>query len=134
MSAVATFDENLLWHYRAKWLRDEYMDGDTITVLTDNGHGSRYEPRIRLIGYSAEERYTPAGKIATAALRAVLEQAVGKWNLRIISQQRQTVIVEGKTFDRYPSHTFIVTADGDLFDVVRLLRAPVVGSKANPVI
>lgn len=139
MTAVEDFDRTYLWHFRAQWLRDEYMDGDTFTVLTDNGHGSRYEPRIRLLGYNAAEWYGHGSLEATEALREVMNTAVGKWNLRIISQQRQLVIVESESFDRYPSLVWIVHENGDMTNLMTPLMARVkprmtgvVGSSRQP--
>lgn len=120
-TAVEAFDRAFLWHFRALWLPEEYMDGDTLTVLTDNGHRGRHEPRIRLDGYSRAERYTPEGMDATRQLRDALTRGVGRWNLRVISKQRETVVTETTSFERYVSTVLIVMADGSLPNLLSLL-------------
>lgn len=109
---VPFFDRTFLWHFRGQWLPDEYMDGDTFTVLPDTGYDGRHEVAIRLEGIDAPERYDPGGPEATERLRSALLRATAiKWNLRIISKQRIRVVVETKTFERFVSTVFVVIGD-----------------------
>jgi hypothetical protein len=119
---VSEFDRTRIWHFRAKWLPAEYMDGDTFTALCDVGYRGRHEPRIRLVGYSTPERYEPGGLEATVALIHALQQGVGKWPLRIVSLQRETVVSEVTTFERYVSVVYVVRPGDQLVNIITLLN------------
>lgn len=104
------FDRSFLWHYRAKWLSTEYLDGDTFTALVDTGFHGREEVRIRLPDVQAPERDTEEGRIAAGQLYRALEQAdTGrKWNLRLVTRQLITKSDESTTFERYVADVYLV--------------------------
>ena len=122
---VEAWDRAFLWRFRAKWLAEEYADGDTFTALPDTGYNGREEVSIRLFGFWAPERRAPGGPEATALLRLVLAEADPglKWNLRIVSRQLVRVVSEQTTFERYVSDVSLVLPGGEMVDVVKRLRS-----------
>ncbi len=113
------FDKASLWRYRALALR--VIDGDTLTVLADSGYYGRHEVHIRLAGFSAPELREVGGTAARRALADVLTTADAvPWPLRVISRQRETVVSEVRSFERYVADVLIVR-DGVLVDVTTLL-------------
>ena len=115
------WDRQFLWRFRARWLSDDYFDGDTFTALADTGYDGRHEVRVRLQGFMAPERRDPGGAEATRRLWDALNTGVGEWPLRIVSQQRETVVTEVTSFERYVSNVFVVRDDRMLIDVRELL-------------
>lgn len=99
------------------------MDGDSCTLLADTGFRGRHLVRVRLLGYSAPERYAPGGPEATAQLRALLSLGAGPWPLRVITHQRETVVAEVTSFERHVASLYVVDAAGEMHDVATLLAA-----------
>lgn len=122
---VAAFD-TALWHYRARYLRT--IDGDSLLCLIELPFGLRYEMRVRLAGYNAPERNTPAGKDAAQRMRALFasDRYTGAmleshyWPLRIVTEQRPSGD-ETTSFERYVARVWLVGEDGALTDLVALL-------------
>lgn len=114
---AAGWDRLHLWRYRAVWLPAEYMDGDTFTALPDQGYDGRRQVRVRLDDLWMPELSAPGGVDAMIALQDVLSRGQGKWPLRIVSKQRETVISEVRSFERFVSDVFYVDAAGELRDV-----------------
>jgi hypothetical protein len=127
---VDRFDRAFLWHYRAKWLSDDYLDGDTFTVLVDTGFRGREEVRVRLPGITAPERNTEAGRLAAGQLYSALLHADprAKWNLRIITRQLVTKPDESTTFERYVADTYLVDWRTDM---LRSLEAQLLAIQAE---
>jgi endonuclease YncB( thermonuclease family) len=121
---AAEFDKGFLWRFRAR--PDRVIDGDTFTVVADCGFGSAALPRIRVRGLNAPERFTPEGPAATGRLVAALNPTVltehnQRWPLRIVSLQRESVVEETRSFERYIADVYIVKADGSLIDLKELM-------------
>jgi len=118
---AAEFDRNHLWHYRARM--PEIVDGDSTRLLTDNGYYIRAEPNIRIADLFAPEAWQPGGRDATERLRRALHDytSARRWPLRVISRQRETVVSEVKSFDRYVSDIFVVMPDEELVNVRELI-------------
>lgn len=114
------FDTLFLWHYRAKLI--EVLDGDTIVCLCDTGFYGRHEVHIRLAGFSAPERRQLGGTAATLQLTEILQTAVGDWPLRIVTLQRETIVSEVRSFERFVANIFVAQSDGMLRSVAELLR------------
>ncbi|MGE0545337.1 MAG: hypothetical protein AB7R89_34695 [Dehalococcoidia bacterium] len=114
------FDRQYLWHCRAQPLH--VTDGDTVRLLVDTGFGGRHEVALRLAGYSAPERYEAGGAEATAALARAIATGVGAWPLRVATLQRETVISEVRSFERYVGHLWIAMPDGGLVNVREVVR------------
>lgn len=114
------FDRTSLWRYRAMPLR--VIDGDTLVVLCDTGFRGRHEAHIRIAGLNAPELHQEGGIDARRALDAVIfDRTVHmEWPLRIISQQRETVVSETRSFERYVADVYVVCGDG-LRDVKDML-------------
>ena len=118
--SVAEWDRAHLWHYRARL--PAIHDGDTIYTLNDTGYRGRHEPHLRIAGLTAPELWTPEGPAARAAMGAALRYAADvPWPLRVVSLQRETVISEVTSFERYVSDVLVALPDGTLRDVKELL-------------
>lgn len=118
---VRDFDRQLLWHFRAHWLADDYMDGDTFTVLADTGFSGREEVRVRLEGVFAPELGRSGGMEAREVLRAALSAAgTVPWNLRIVSLQRERGVNQVTTFERFVCTVHLVMGD-ELIDLKEML-------------
>lgn len=117
------FDAGYLWHYRARC--DRVIDGDTFVALVDCGFRAAARPHIRIRGLYAPERGDPAGITATGDLRRVFAGVIPSWEwpLRIISLQRETVIAEVTSFERFVADVFVVDGASNLINVVDLLHA-----------
>lgn len=118
MTAEA-WDRASLWRFRAKPIR--VIDGDSLIVLCDCGFYGRHEARIRIADLWAPERNEPGGSEATARLAAALDADAADWPLRIVSRQRETVVSEVRSFERYVADVYVVGAGGELADVRSLL-------------
>ncbi len=122
---AATFDRAHLWHFRARFVRA--IDGDTVQVLADNGYDSRAEPRVRLSNANAPERNTPAGRLALAALATLLAPpayvAADPWGLRVRTEQRERIVAEERSFERWVGRVWVVGLDGTLTDAGEWLIA-----------
>lgn len=112
---TADYDAERLWRFRARLVR--VIDADTAVVEADTGFGGRHEAHIRLANYSGPERNTPDGPEATRRLADALARGVGAWPLRLTSLQRETVVAEVRSFERYVGFLATVEPDGSLSDV-----------------
>ena len=114
------FDRDHLWHFRAYPLR--IIDGDTAVLLCDTGFGGRHEVHIRLAGVWAPERGEPGANEATVKLADALfgeayHPGEAGWNLRVVTQQRETVVEETRSFERYVATVYAVGRKGEMVDV-----------------
>lgn len=109
-AATDTFDRTLLWRFRAQLLR--VLDGDSCRLLCDTGFGGRHEVAIRLLGFSAPERYQAGGPEATQRLHDALARGVGEWPLRVATLQRETVVSEVRSFERYVAQVWVAAPEG----------------------
>ncbi len=122
---IKEFDD-ALWTYRGRYIRT--IDGDTILALVELPFNIRVEMHIRLAGFSAPERYTPEGKVASERVRslfasdrysgAMLEQKF--WPLRIRTLRRDDG-GETKSFERFVAETWLCSEDGTMTNLVDLL-------------
>lgn len=106
---VMLFDRAFLWRFRAKPLR--VIDGDTAVVLADTGYFGRHEVHVRIAGLNAPELGQPGADEARRALDAAVFDRGGvalDWPLRLISLQRETVVSEVRSFERFVSTIFVV--------------------------
>jgi endonuclease YncB( thermonuclease family) len=118
------FDRNFLWRYRAKPIRA--IDGDTFVAMVDNGFYSRQEVHIRIADINTPERGQPG--FGEALLR--LNEALGfmrfvpstGWDLRIITRQKETIVTEQRTFERYVADVFVASPEGMLINIVDLIQ------------
>lgn len=117
---VEQWDREFLWHFRAKSLR--IIDGDSLVDLLDLGCYARYEARIRLADVWAAETYEPGGTEATRRLMTAIETGYGEWPLRVVTRQRDTIVSEVQSFNRYVSDVFVVQSDGTMVPVKELLQ------------
>lgn len=122
---AAEFDRQRLWHYRAKPWR--VVDGDTFVALIDHGHRNAGLIPIRLAGYSADERWQADGPRATAALRSALapywNDDPTDWTLRIVTLQRETVVSEVQSYERWVSEVYLANGGDDLEEIIKVLAA-----------
>lgn len=118
---VTEWDHEHLWHFRAMTLR--VLDGDTALLLADTGYGGRYEVHLRIAGLNAPEMSTPEGMPARLRLANALPlwAAGSGWPLRVISLQRETVVSEVRSFERFVGTILVLQADGRLIDVKELV-------------
>lgn len=112
------FDRGFLWRYRATPLR--VIDGDTFVALVDCGFFGRHEAHIRVADLNAPERGHPGYLAAQLALQNALPDRP-HWPLRIISHQRETIVAEIRSFERYVATVLVVGADDSLVDVREML-------------
>lgn len=102
------FDQSSLWRFRARPLR--VIDGDTLVVLCDTGFRGRHEAHVRLAGYNAPESRDPGGADARRALDAAVFDRGGvavDWPLRVVTMQRETVVSEVRSFERYVADVYV---------------------------
>jgi hypothetical protein len=117
------FDRNFLWHYRARPIR--VIDGDTFIALVDTGFFGRHEVRIRIADINTPELGEDGGGEAMIRLQEVLgfllfDPPPG-WTIRVVTRQRETVVSEIRSFERYVADVYVIT-DGDMLtDVKELL-------------
>lgn len=125
-SLVEAFDRERLWHFRAAVWR--VIDGDTFVALTDGGFKGAAMPHIRIAGYNAPEMSAPGGHAAKTLLARTIptfgSYADGQWPLRIVSHQRETVVREIQTFERYVADVYIIDREGRLQSVRGILVGP----------
>lgn len=121
MTTVDDFDRGRLWHFRASLV--SITDADTLRLLVDTGFSGRHEAIIRLAGINAPESGTREGEAATAWLEDTLSLwSVGhRWPLRVVSLQRETVISEVRSFERFVGNVYLIVHTGQLRDVGELL-------------
>ena len=100
---VTAFDLDL-WHYRARL--DRIIDADTYALWVDLGFSCWAYVHVRLAGVDAPERYTEAGRAATAWVAAL----VAGRPLRLHSLQRATL-------GRWLGDIHVVEADGELLSL-----------------
>lgn len=112
------FDRSFLWRFRGKPLR--IIDGDSLVVECDTGFYGRHEVHIRIADLNAPELNEPGGLEA----KTRLERAIGwqsGWPLRVVTRQRETVVSEVRSFERYVADLFVMAAGGELVNVRTLL-------------
>lgn len=123
---VDAFDAAGLWRYRAIYQRT--IDGDTLELLVDLGFSLRRQLRVRLAGFDAAERGTPAGDAARLRMAGLFrsERYTGAmlesrfWPLRVVT----TKLPQGEeatSFERYVATVYMVGEDGSLTDIRTLL-------------
>lgn len=116
---VTAWDRAHLWRFRAATIR--VIDGDGLVVLADCGFYGRHEVNVRIADLHAPELNEPGGKEA----KARLENAVGwfgaGWPLRVATRQRETIVSEVRSFERYVCDLYVVGNGGDLVNVRELL-------------
>jgi endonuclease YncB( thermonuclease family) len=115
---VVDFDRASLWHFRAYVVR--VIDGDTFVAMCDTGFSGRHEAHIRLDGVNAPELTDEGGITARLWLQANLPVGVG-WPLRIVTTQRERVVSEVTSFERFVAMALIVQPDGSLKNLKELL-------------
>lgn len=118
---TSDFDRDLLWRYRALPLK--IIDGDTCTLLCDVGYGARYEVHLRIAGLNAPELNEPGGFAARVRLATLLptwSPGTG-WPLRVVSTQRETVVSEVRSFERFVGDLYVCQPDGSLKNLKELL-------------
>lgn len=109
---IEEFDAGI-WDYRATLRR--IKDADTLVVLVDTGFRGRHEPAVRLVRCDAPERGTPAGKAAFNFVYDLLHESLPPvWGLRIRTVQRETVVEEVTSFERWVAEVWLVEADGTM--------------------
>lgn len=122
---VEAWDRSLLWRYRARLIR--LRDADTIVCLVDSGYRGRHEAPLRLVGVNAPEKGTAAGDAATRWLDGFLAArgawAPGRWRVRVETIQRETVVEETTSFERWISRVWVADDDGSMTDVAAALVA-----------
>jgi endonuclease YncB( thermonuclease family) len=118
---VTEWDREHLWRFRAKPIR--VIDGDTMVVLCDTGFSGRHEAHIRIAGLLAPEWNEPGGMEATGKLRSVMNGLIPSWEwpLRIISRQKETVVSEVRSFERFVADIYILDGMQELVNVRELL-------------
>jgi micrococcal nuclease len=119
MTEVEVFDRQRLWRYRATLVR--VIDGDTLVALVDTGFFGRHEVHVRIAGLFAPEMGSEGGNAARDALSRALEPKTFPWELRVTTKQRETIVSEVRSFERYVGDVSVVTDTGTLVDVKDLL-------------
>lgn len=116
-----------IWDYRATLRR--IKDADTLVLLVDTGFRGRHEPAVRLARCDAPERGTPAGKAAFTFVYDLLrggmeyESLPPVWGLRVRTVQRETVVEEVTSFERWVAEVWRVDADGTMLNLSDALIA-----------
>jgi endonuclease YncB( thermonuclease family) len=90
-----------MWDYRAQLIT--VTDGDTVTLLIDQGFSGRQEESIRLAGVSAPELRDPGGPEAQSFTTAWMGNlALLRWPLYVMTQpNRNPEPDERRSFTRY---------------------------------
>lgn len=114
---VNEFDRAYLWRFRALPLR--VIDGDTFVALVDCGFYGRHEVHIRIADLDAPELSQPGGTEARLRLMNAIGWQTG-WPLRVVTQQRETIVSEVRSFERYVATVYVMEAN-DLVNVRTLL-------------
>ncbi len=128
---ATTFDRTCLWQYRAQLLR--VIDADTAVLLIDTGFGGRHEVHLRIADLDGPERNTPEGPLAAQRLLGALWSAAETaWPLRVISRQRERVVSEVRSFERFVGDLYVTNAKGELTDVKDLLSHTTTPSEKDP--
>ncbi|MDQ3693171.1 MAG: hypothetical protein M3464_06050 [Chloroflexota bacterium] len=114
MMDVETFDRARLWHFRARL--ESVRDCDTIETLADTGYGGRHQAAIRLAGINSPENGTPEGDAATAWMVDTLSRwpISHAWPLRVVSLQRERVVSEVRSFERFVGSIYLIAVNGQL--------------------
>lgn len=86
------------------WDKRAYLvtvhDGDTITVVLDQGFGDWKRIKVRLLGVFAPELSQPGGPECRAFVQAWMDEQKGPtWPLLVVTSR--TADHETQTFDRY---------------------------------
>lgn len=121
------WDRAHLWRYRARVA--SVTDGDTFTALIDTGFRVRVEMPIRIADLWAPELRQTGGDEAKRMLEFALGYnplvdaflPISGWPLRIVSRQRDTIVAEVRSFERYVADVYRVRGE-DLIDVRSLLH------------
>lgn len=118
MNAIE-WDRAHLWHFRADLLR--VIDGDTIVVLTDNGMYDRHETHVRIADLWEPELDTEEGRnrrdLLIEKLQLFLPAPQRDWSLRVVTRQKETIVSEERSFERYVGDVYVVMRNGDLFNI-----------------
>jgi endonuclease YncB( thermonuclease family) len=112
------FDRSFLWRYRAQVLR--VIDGDTVVLLADTGFHGRHEVNVRIADLNAPELNEPGGQAARVRLVTALGWLTVGWPLRVVTRQRETVVSEVRSFERYVADLFVME-EGKLVNVREVL-------------
>lgn len=115
---VTSFDRGSLWRFRG-WPQ-RIIDGDTFVAMIDTGFSGRHEGHIRIADLLAPELHQSGGPEAQALLATALISGPREWSLRIVTRQRETVVSEVRSFERWVADVWVVR-DGRLVDVKELL-------------
>ena len=115
------FDRDYLWHFRAEFLSMEYIDGDTFTALVDTGFNGRQRVRVRIADLDMPEVREGHGSMAQSTLRMILDSPNG-WPLRIVTRQRETVVTEVRSFERYVADVYVIGLTGQLMNVREMME------------
>lgn len=111
-----------IWDYRATLRR--IKDADTLVLLVDCGFRGRHEPSVRLARCDAPERGTPAGDAAFAFLVDLLiDGHIPGWGLRVRTAQRETVVEEVTSFERWVAEVWTVAPNGEMTNIADALIA-----------
>jgi endonuclease YncB( thermonuclease family) len=125
MIPAEAWDRAHLWQYRARLVR--VIDGDTLVALVDTGFYGRQEVHLRLAGVNAPELHQPGGREAEQALAGALISNLSpprpEWYLRVVTLQRERVVSEVTSFERYVAHVWVQRGDF-LYSLAGLLQAP----------
>lgn len=117
------WDRTYLWHFRARLIR--LHDADTIVCLTDNGMYGRHETHVRIAGLQEPELSTQAGRdlrdLLALALQELLPPPQAEWQLRVVTRQKETIVSEVTSFERYVGDVYVVAPGGVLVDLKELL-------------
>lgn len=122
MTDRESFDRGLLWRYRAQLL--SIHDGDTVTLLADTGFRGRHEVKLRIAHIWAPELSMEGGELAMLRLTDILalRDWTQRWNLRVVTHQRETVVAEITSFERYVGDLYVVeTNTGNLINVAQAM-------------
>lgn len=123
---VVEFDRAYLWRFRAQPIRA--VDGDSLIVLADTGFNGRHEVNIRIADLNAPELDEPGGKDAANKLSLFInrhafhphEFPVSSWPLRVVTRQRERVVSEVRSFERYVADVFVVD-DGEVRNILPMI-------------
>lgn len=114
------WDRGSLWRYRGRTVR--VIDGDTAVVEVDTGYNGRHEVHVRIADLNAPELHQPGGFQAQVRLQLAIGWLTNGWPLRVVSRQRETVVSEVRSFERYVADIYLLDAGGDLINVREVLE------------
>lgn len=100
-----------MWDKRARYIKNH--DGDTVTVLLDQGYRDTKELEVRLLGVYAPELRQPGGKECREFVNnwfTVSDPNFVRWPFVVTTARMKVADREQKTLDRYVAT--ITTIDG----------------------